>query len=57
MPTTARSCAPPLHPSGEGVVTGGDDGRLVWTRAAGAEVLAEVKGRWIEAVRQARPPA
>ena len=43
-----------VHPSGEGVVTGGDDGRLVWTRRAGAEtlaeVLAEVRGRWIEAV-------
>jgi WD40 repeat protein len=39
-----------LHPSGEGVVTGGDDGRLVWTRASGSELLAEVKGRWIEAV-------
>ncbi len=38
------------HPSGEGVVTGGDDGRLVWTRPSGAELLAEVKGRWIEAV-------
>ena len=39
-----------LHPSGEGVVTGGDDGRLVWSRPSGADVLAEVKGRWIEAV-------
>jgi len=39
-----------LHPSGEGVVTGGDDGRLVWTRPSGAKVLGEVKGRWIEAV-------
>ena len=39
-----------LHPSGEGIVTGGDDGRLVWTRPSGAELLAEVKGRWIEAV-------
>jgi len=38
------------HPSGEGVVTGGDDGRLVWTRASGAEELAKVPGRWIEAV-------
>jgi len=39
-----------VHPSGEGVVTGGDDGRLVWTRAPGAETLAEIKGRWVEAV-------
>jgi WD40 repeat protein len=38
------------HPSGEGVVTGGDDGRLVWSRAAGAQPLAEIKGRWIDAV-------
>jgi WD40 repeat protein len=39
-----------VHPSGEGVITGGDDGRLVWSRASGATTLAEVKGRWIEAV-------
>jgi WD40 repeat protein len=39
-----------VHPSGEGVVTGGDDGRLVWSRRSGAQTLAEVKGRWIEAV-------
>jgi WD40 repeat protein len=38
------------HPSGEGVITGGDDGRLVWTRASGAETIAEIKGRWIESV-------
>jgi WD40 repeat protein len=39
-----------LHPTGEGLVTGGDDGRLVWSRAAGAEELAAVPGRWIDAV-------
>ena len=39
-----------VHPSGEGVVTGGDDGRLVWSRPQGAEELAKVPGRWIEAV-------
>ncbi len=38
------------HPSGEGVVTGGDDGRLVWSRPSGAETLAEAKGRWIDVV-------
>jgi WD40 repeat protein len=38
------------HPSGEGVVTGGDDGRLVWSRAAGGERLAELKGKWIDAL-------
>ena len=38
------------HPSGEGVLTGGDDGRLVWSRPSGAETLAEAKGRWIDVV-------
>ncbi|HEY5411846.1 MAG TPA: WD40 repeat domain-containing protein [Caulobacteraceae bacterium] len=38
------------HPSGEGVITGGDDGRLVWSRPDGAETLAEAKGRWIDVV-------
>ena len=44
-----------LHPSGEGLVTGGDDGRLVWSRApigkdGGAAELARVPGRWIDAM-------
>jgi WD40 repeat protein len=39
-----------LHPTGEGLVSGGDDGRLVWSRTAGAEELAAVPGRWIDAV-------
>ena len=39
-----------VHPSGEGLITGGDDGRLVWSRRDGTEVLAEVKGRWIDVV-------
>ena len=38
------------HPSGEGLITGGDDGRLVWSRAEGAETLAEISGRWIDVV-------
>jgi WD40 repeat protein len=38
------------HPTGEGVITGGDDGRLVWSRRDGVEQLAEAKGRWIESV-------
>ena len=38
------------HPSGEGLLTGGDDGRLAWTRREGSEVLAELKGRWVDAV-------
>ena len=39
-----------LHPDGEGLVTGGDDGRLVWSRAGGAEEIARIPGRWIDAV-------
>lgn len=39
-----------LHPSGSGLVTGGDDGRVLWVKPEGAEVIAEIKGRWIESV-------
>jgi len=42
-----------VHPSGEGLVTGGDDGRLVWSHAGGITELAKVKGRWIDAVATA----
>jgi WD40 repeat protein len=45
----AALCAA-AYPSGEGVLTGGDDGRLVWSRAAGAQEIAAAPGRWIEAV-------
>jgi len=38
------------HPSGEGMLTGGDDGRLVWSRAAGLQEIAALPGRWIDAV-------
>ena len=38
------------HPSGEGVLTGGDDGKVVWTRPSGAERVGEVKGRWIDCI-------
>jgi WD40 repeat protein len=38
------------HPSGEGVITGGDDGRLVWSRPGGAARLDEVKLGWIDAL-------
>ncbi|MEI9889972.1 MAG: hypothetical protein WDN45_04415 [Caulobacteraceae bacterium] len=48
-PGSAILCAA-VHPSGDGVVTGGDDGRLVWTRPGGAQDLAEVRGKWIDAV-------
>ena len=40
-----------VHPSGEGVITGGDDGRLIWHRRGDAGVLAtSAKGQWIDAV-------
>ncbi|HST92305.1 MAG TPA: WD40 repeat domain-containing protein, partial [Brevundimonas sp.] len=43
-----------VHPSGAGLVTGGDDGRVVWSRIEGSEVvatvIAELKGKWIEHV-------
>jgi WD40 repeat protein len=39
-----------VHPSGEGLLTGGDDGKVMWVRPAGAEMLAEVKGRWIDSL-------
>ncbi|HVI31233.1 WD40 repeat domain-containing protein [Phenylobacterium sp.] len=45
----AALCAA-VHPSGVGLVTGGDDGRLVWSTPEGAEELAKVPGRWIESV-------
>ncbi|HZL00713.1 MAG TPA: WD40 repeat domain-containing protein [Caulobacteraceae bacterium] len=43
------------HPSGEGVITGGDDGRLVWSRRAGADLIAETPGRWIDALAVCAP--
>ena len=39
-----------LHPSGRGLVTGGDDGRLVWTTPEAPAELAALGGRWIDAV-------
>jgi len=38
------------HPSGDGVLTGGDDGRLVWSCGGGAETVAEIAGGWIDAL-------
>ena len=38
------------HPSGDGVLSGGDDGRLVWSRPAGAAEVANLPGKWIDAV-------
>lgn len=40
-----------VHPGGQGLVSGGDDGRLVWAKPDGSvEALAEVRGKWIETV-------
>ncbi|MBX9461181.1 MAG: WD40 repeat domain-containing protein [Brevundimonas sp.] len=39
-----------VHPSGDGVVTGGDDGRVIWHRRGEAGVLATAKGQWIDAI-------
>lgn len=46
----AGALAAAVHPGGRGVVTGGDDGRLVWSTTEGATLLAEADGRWIESV-------
>jgi WD40 repeat protein len=48
-PDAAVQCAA-LHPSGSGVITGGDDGRLILTTAEGSQELAKIPGRWIDAV-------
>jgi len=43
------------HPSGEGVITGGDDGRLLWSRSGRAtNLLAETKMGWIDALAVSR---
>ena len=39
-----------VHPSGEGIVTGGDDGKVVWSREGESVVLATAKGQWIDAI-------
>ena len=39
-----------IHPSGEGLLTGGDDGRVCWTRAEGTASLYSRPGRWIDAL-------
>lgn len=42
------------HPSGSGILTAGDDGRVVWSRLEGDELVASeiacVKGKWIDAI-------
>ena len=48
--TRAVLCAC-VHPSGDGIVTGGDDGKVVWTRRdEEAVVLATAKNQWIDAI-------
>lgn len=39
-----------LPPSGEGLLTGGDDGRVVLSTPAGATEIAKIPGRWIDSV-------
>ncbi|MBW8813498.1 MAG: WD40 repeat domain-containing protein [Caulobacterales bacterium] len=39
-----------LPPKGEGLLTGGDDGRVVISTPAGGSEFAKVPGRWIDAV-------
>jgi WD40 repeat protein len=41
------------HPTSEGVISAGDDGRVVWSRPQGAQELAAIKGRWIESLAAA----
>jgi WD40 repeat protein len=38
------------HPTAPGVITGGDDGRLVWSQPDRMQILAEMGGRWIESL-------
>jgi WD40 repeat protein len=38
------------NPGGVGLLTGGDDGRVVWTRKESVEEIARIPGRWIDAV-------
>lgn len=39
-----------LPPKGDGIITGGDDGRVVLTTPAGAQEIANLPGKWIDAV-------
>lgn len=39
-----------VHPSGDGVVTGGDDGAVIWARRQDPARLTQLKGRWIDAI-------
>ncbi|WP_296598057.1 WD40 repeat domain-containing protein [Phenylobacterium sp.] len=39
-----------LPPSGDGILTGGDDGRVVLSTPAGAQEIASLPGKWIESL-------
>src|SRR5690606_19495425 len=39
-----------VHPSGDGVVAGGDDGAVIWARREDPVRLTQLKGRWIDAI-------
>ena len=40
-----------VHPSGDGIVTGGDDGQVVWHRRGEAGLLANAaNGQWVDAI-------
>lgn len=40
-----------VHPSGDGIVTGGDDGQVVWQRRGEAGLLARARnGQWVDAL-------
>lgn len=39
-----------VHPSGDGLVTGGDDGAVIWARREDPVRLTQLKGRWIDAL-------
>ena len=39
-----------LPPTGDGVLTGGDDGRVVLSTPTGPSEMAKIPGRWIESV-------
>jgi WD40 repeat protein len=45
----AALCSVP-HPSGRGVLTGGDDGRVCWTHADGMTEVYAGRGRWVDAI-------
>src|SRR4051812_14659843 len=43
-----------VHPSGDGIVTGGDDGRVIWHRRGEAGQLAtSARGQWVDAIAAA----